>query len=309
MGNLTLKLTIRLTLFLTIALIAVSFSAYSLDCTEILIKNSTYDKHAYDAIVSGKYNKTRGLDTYLLMFGPSLKKSFKALINGGGAHWIDGGGGNGVALIDALKLYSKEQLPNVTLIAAQTSLEKVIPGFELRSKVVKSFLEVIDTKKIAKADLITDIYGAIAYSPQPDKVISQYINMLKDKGELFLHMGIRAFRNNKVVETSFAGDGVFGNHNKVQLLNGKSISLIEWIKNIKGLKVRVNKVMRPHDYDPNIKLQYVSLRTTRSKSTKDIISNIPQLELTKRVPKHVTETGLELGEPVQHFKETRQIEQ
>lgn len=149
-----------------------------------------------------------------------LKATLESLIKKEDAHWLDAGGGLGYATETISSL--KGSKIKSTLVSVETPATNI----GQRRKVLRGqFIEDIQDDLLPKSDLITDVYGPMAYSSRPDLVLMKYIKNLKPEGSAFIHLGDELDK--------------FGEYHKVLTKNGEVISLTDWIKGIAGLKVEV----------------------------------------------------------------------
>ena len=195
----------------------------------------------------------------ILTFTQELEK-IKSNPNG---HWLDAGGGMGFATQEAITPGSKFKS---TLVSVETPAEDIFDSStgELRRKVIKGkFIEDIADDEIEKSDLITDMYGPLAYSSHPDQVIRKYINNLKQDGVIYIHLG-------DDLDT-------FGFYDQVVTPDGKVLTLSEWLESIPGLKV---DIVKTHGLMPDTTIisgeKSRIARITLSKPADEI--SIPELE-------------------------------
>lgn len=192
-----------------------------------------------------KDNITRGLSDYGLMFPIEFMKALSKL--GPEDHWVDGGSGDSVAVEEYasgklhktinsywykipkdlnhfLNVQSKpsDQRAHVTGI----TVEGKIPPKNAQMRILKGrFLEDIPLEEITeapfgKAKLITDMYGAMAYSDRPDLVLKHYLNMLGPGGSIFI-------KNDYMGGTVIVGE------------DGRSVkNLVQWLESIPGVSVK-----------------------------------------------------------------------
>jgi hypothetical protein len=159
-----------------------------------------------------------------LTFAQDLEK----IKNNPNAHWLDAGGGLGFATEQATTESTKFKS---TLISVETPAEEIIDSQtnEIRRHVIKGkFIEDIADEELIKSDIITDMYGPMAYSSHPDQVLRKYINNLKQTGVVYIHLG-------EDLDT-------FGIYNEVLSRDGKFYHFSEWLESIPGLKVEIVKV-------------------------------------------------------------------
>lgn len=178
-------------------------------------------KQSYEGISKGEATFTRGRDlgTYVEKLGPGFHAAIDALGRRPDPHWLDSGGGEGVAVKEYLDLAKARNWPavKITLLAYETparsaGLLEVLSG---------RYLEKIPDAEIAKTDIITDLFGPLSYSGQPHLVLQKYFNRLKDEGKAFIHLG--------------AGDQAFGTKNTVVMADGRVVPFVDWLKTVAGL--------------------------------------------------------------------------
>ena len=128
---------------------------------------------------------------------------------------------------------SLDHIPNVTAVSAV--VEGSMPLASDRHKGKFSFLkgrffeEISDSELIRKygpVDLIMDMYGVFSYSTSPSEVLQKYVNVMADDGEAHIFVG-RTYSDSNL------------NKSLVMLKEGRQISLVQWVKSIKGLDVEV----------------------------------------------------------------------
>lgn len=188
------------------------------------------DNRAFDNLTKYEqlFTKGRGLGTYQLAMGKEFTESFHRLLQLPHSHWFDSGAGHAFAVRQALELPEARHLKS-TVVAYETSATsegplKVIAG---------RFLENIADHEIPKSDLITDVFGPMAYSSQPHTVLKKYVNNLKENGEIYIYLGAR--------------HELYGESNKVVTAKGEVLTLGEWLKSIPGLKTELIKTKKDDD--------------------------------------------------------------
>lgn len=176
---------------------------------------------SYEGVSKGEAAFTRGrnLGTYVEKLGPGFHAAIDAIGKRPDPHWLDSGGGEGVAVKEYLDLAKARNWPavKITLLAYETparseGLLEVLSG---------RYLEKIPDREIAKNDIITDLFGPLAYSGQPHLVLQKYLNSLKDGGKAFIHLG--------------AGEQAFGTNNTVVMADGRVAPFVDWLKTVSGL--------------------------------------------------------------------------
>jgi hypothetical protein len=178
-------------------------------------------KQSYEGISKGEASFTRGRDlgTYVEKLGPGFHAAIDAIGKRPNPHWLDSGGGEGIAVKEYLGLAKARNWPEVkiTLLAYDTparseGLLNVLSG---------RYLEKIPDEEIAKTDIITDMFGPLSYSGQPHLVLQKYFNRLKDGGKAFIYLG--------------AGDQAFGTNNTVVMADGRVVPFVDWLKTVPDL--------------------------------------------------------------------------
>jgi hypothetical protein len=118
------------------------------------------------------------------------------------------------------------QRPSVTSISLNLE-RKNIPSYEGRLRLFwgRFFAEIPETE-LGKFDLITDLKGIFAYSPDADEVLRRYLSILNDSGVIYLYLG----------ENDRQG---FSYTSTVKTKDGKKLALAEWVQGLPGLKVQL----------------------------------------------------------------------
>ena len=155
----------------------------------------------------------------------SFRPFFESLYVKPGTHWLDAGGGEGYATKMAIEL--PDSKINTTLISVETNAEDIVSTTgEVRRKVLKDrFIEDIPDDEMMPSDLITDVYGPMAYSSSPDLVLRKYLSNLKDDGVLYLHLGEE--------------QDMFGKFNQVITKEGKVLEFSQWLEKLKGTQTEI----------------------------------------------------------------------
>jgi hypothetical protein len=210
----------------------------------------------------------RGLAQYKLAFSkpgyPELKfaEELEKIKMDPNAHWLDIGGGMGLATEQAMTPGSKFKS---TMVSVETdAVDLFDPETKvLRRKVIKGqFIE--DVTGLEPIDLGTDLYGATAYSKRPDLVLRKVVDELRKTGVHYIYLGEDL--------------DCFGIFNEVITKEGKLLNFSDWLQSIPGINVEIikTKSLVP---DTNI-ISGEKSRVARItlKATKNDIK-IPELEL------------------------------
>lgn len=200
------------------------------------------------------YTVSRNLDSYMVAFspidrehecegacevlGPELKKLT------GSQHWIDVGAGKAIAAMEYIenkpvrhdegwKYYSGSDHPaRVTAITVERletpELRGVLshygPGrFRYLSG---KYIEDYSVSELGQADLITDVYGAVAYSPHIDAVFAKFGELLKKGGKVYTLV--------RKIEDHYEYFTVDPNVFIIVGSNNEKIPVEKWLRAIKG---------------------------------------------------------------------------
>lgn len=177
------------------------------------------------------FQRGRGLYSYISALGKDFKTKLSEIESKENAHWLDAGGGEGNAL------YQFHQTnPKSSLTSTLVSLESFAEPTE-KLKVLKGrYIEHIPSSELTQADLITDVFGPMAYSSEPHKVLAKYLEVLKPDGEIHIFLGSK--------------EEIFGKNNKFITSKNEILDLTEWLKTIPGLEVTTRKEGREDDMTP-----------------------------------------------------------
>ncbi len=199
---------------------------------------------AREVIRTRKFASKRDLVSYLSDFPSEFADDLFKL--GPQAKLLDAGGGafyfaEEVVALRKLPSSSKELSPKLTprlstfldtplthrpqVTAISLNLErKNIPSYEGRLKLLWGrFFAEIPEEELGKFDLITDLKGIFAYSPDADEVLRRYVSLLNDSGVIYLYLG--------------EDEKGFSFTSSVKTKAGKKVSLAEWVEGLGGLKV------------------------------------------------------------------------
>lgn len=177
------------------------------------------------------FQRGRGLYSYISALGKDFKTKLLEIENKEQAHWLDAGGGEGNAL------YQFHQMnPKSSVTSTLVSLESFAEPTE-KLKVLKGrYIEHIPANELTKSDLITDVFGPMAYSSEPHKVLAKYLEVLKPDGEIHIFLGSK--------------EEIFGKNNKFITSNNEILDFIDWLQSIQGLEITARKETREDDMNP-----------------------------------------------------------
>jgi hypothetical protein len=214
-----------------------------------------------------QFNRSRTLEIYKNTLRESFQNKLNEITEKGG-HWIDFGSGEGVALTDFLK--QTDSLPLAPSIkVTSVSLNSNLNPSPRLSVFKNQYLEEIPTSHFQKADLISDLYGPIAYSPLPHIILKKYLEVLKDDGEIHLFLGSQQY--------------VFGNNNFIITSDSQIISFARWIQNIEGLHTHFLNINIP-DSLGKISYHYLSLVIRKQKDKKVTIPHLKLVSFKEDAP-------------------------
>lgn len=208
---------------------------------------------------ANKYEVDRCLRHYIYLFG--LRNDLQGELSklGPGRQWIDVGAGKGVAAMDYIEdtdghgLYHGARVTAITVERLETPrLSQVLRRFspEKFRYLSGKYIEDYTVSELGQADLITDVYGAVSYSPHIDAVFSKFGELLKAGGKVYTNIEGPDF----LLE-------IMGPDNQ-------PIPLAEWLGAIKGFTL----LFKTNEYFDRIILQ----------KTSDAVV-VPPLELVKYV--------------------------
>lgn len=221
--------------------------------TSVLAEKS--DPRAFDNLTKYEqmFTKGRGLETYKTALGKDFERSLEKVLRQPETHWFDSGAGHAFAVRQALDIPTAPGLTSTVVAyetsAASTGRLKVISG---------RFLETIADAEIAKSDLITDVFGPLAYSGQPHQVLQKYLNNLKPDGEIYIFLGAR--------------HELYGQTNQVVTAKGEVLNLAQWIETVPGLKATLIKTPK---VDDGTHYEMWTLKITKNQN--DV--HVPQVEM------------------------------
>lgn len=173
--------------------------------------NNPNIKAINEVLKQNSFRTNRNLSAYTYMVGSDLMR----IINNSEAPlaWLDFGLGE--AQQEYLLNKSPHQ-PQSKLISISVAKPKDFIPFQHPEFYFYEGrrIEDYDSRTFQSFDIITDVYGPIAYSMEPHVVLNQYLKILKNSG---------------YIAVIFQADNQWNVHNQVITLSGKKISMLEWI--------------------------------------------------------------------------------
>ncbi|WP_080602328.1 hypothetical protein [Bdellovibrio bacteriovorus] len=232
MGLKTTLAVLGLSSILTTALPFAAQASAAARCEAIFTfaKVEKSDPRAFENLTKYEqlFTKGRGLETYKVVLGNDFAQSLSRVLQKQDGHWFDSGAGHAFAVRQALQAPEGQYLKS-TVVAYETSAKSA----ERLNVISGRFLETIADKEIAKSDLITDVFGPLAYSGQPHQVMQKYLNNLKPDGEIYIFLGAR--------------HELYGEFNKVITAKGEVLNLGQWLETIPGIRAELVKTPKEDD--------------------------------------------------------------
>ncbi|NBX77371.1 MAG: hypothetical protein EBQ92_12525, partial [Proteobacteria bacterium] len=265
------------------------------------------------------FETRRDFEKYAELFPQSFLSRISLL--GSDGHWLDAGSGEGFALQDLfnqtvidpeavikeadssfwrkrkilidpvnlqesaqrLNFRSPEDKPKITGITYK--MERPDPKIPNLTFKIGRFFEEIPLNEFAQADLITDLYGVISYTPRLDEVLRRYHALLKDSGRAYLFIGdyltvpqhIWTRRVERIGEEGWYSPFV---NSTVKKADGSTVSLLDWIQSLPDFYAEVEKVVIQQPKRGNLVPGQIE-RSTLVLEKKTGHSNIPSLKLVE----------------------------
>lgn len=176
-------------------------------------------------IEKGAYVSSRGLEDYVLL-GSTFAREITQLQPG--QWWIDVGAGRGTAIIDYLERDgSAGGVVGITVdVPKYDRRDKALTKYGDRFRYLSGrYLEEYDVpNELPRARVVTDFYGAFAYSPHLDEIVAKSAQMLEVGGHYYVLNGF---------------DSKFQVEHQLTLLTreGKSLSLREYFSMVGCMRV------------------------------------------------------------------------
>ncbi len=224
------------------------------------------DSHCATAlkiIQDAQFPQYRDLHQYELSFGSGFISDLKML--GSNDMWLDAGSGDTVAMRE---FFVKQQLNNLNELPKgiaitytkpqlirkdQTVLDSLVEQSKIKLITGKLF-EDIEVSELANPKIITDAFGVLSYTHSFNLVLNRYLSLLTNDGSIYILTRIET--------TRFIHP------------NGKSLNVVEFLKNIPGLKVRII-----HRFGKYIDEGMVAIQIEKKSSFS--INVVPKLKLNK----------------------------
>ncbi|MFM8313962.1 MAG: hypothetical protein ACKOA8_06720 [Deltaproteobacteria bacterium] len=306
-----LRLKSILIIFYCLAVSFAAFGAGSSSCAEAFSRLTSL-------IDSNRFETQRGIEEYIELFPDSFLVELAKLNKH--QHWIDAGSGEGYASLDffqrsidperilaqakaswfrgrvihfdpgllrqglhLINTSSAREKPKVTAVTYHMEKKaKVSPEVEYK---VGKFFEDISTSEFKPADLITDLFGVMSYSPQIDVVLKQYHDILKLQGKAYIYAGdfVDIPTYSGLFKKQTMGErGWFSNFalSQVKRRDGSQISLIDWISSLPGFESSLEERVLTQPPTQGVQSGRVLRKTLILKKT-NLETKIPRLRLVE----------------------------
>lgn len=156
-------------------------------------------------------------------------------------------------------IQQKEPSTKPNVIGVTFKMDGPIPTDNSKIKVLTGrFLEAIPNHEIGTVDLVTDLYGVLAYTHSLDVALQKYLTLLSPSGVIYFETGSSPTQS----------------HTEIRTRSGQRVSLIEWLSTNPTLKVEFVKV------DPSL-LEREPNYIIKIKKKEGIEPKIPALTLTE----------------------------
>ncbi|NBT57623.1 hypothetical protein EBT16_02450 [bacterium] len=263
------------------------------------------------------FETRRDFEKYTELFPPSFLSHLSNLKSDG--HWLDAGSGEAFALQDffnqtvidepsftknaessfwrprkivldpellhefasRLNAQTPEEKPRVTGVSYKMlRADPQIPNLKLK---IGRFFEDIPLSEFSPADLITDLYGVISYTPRLDEVLRRYHQLLKDSGRAYLFIGdylsVPQYGGSRRLE-KISEEGWYSPFvsSTVKKADGSNVSLLDWIRNLPGFRSKVEFVEILQPPRRGISEGRIERRTLVLEKTQQT-THIPELKL------------------------------
>jgi hypothetical protein len=268
---------------------------------------------AKSVIEKNSFQVSRGLDLYLENMGIGLMDAFQSLKQGD--HILDSGSGKTVAMREYADPYKTDlqkycytrrfERANVTAVTFEISKKAASKVESLGINLLRGrFFEDIPNQEILSlhgpVSMITDYYGVLAYTAKPSEVLRKYIQLLKDDGRIFIHLGSNipdnffdyydngyewnSPRHRPSWGSPYQRSGSL-NHSRVLTLQGKQIPFPEWLRTVPGLKTTSHLV--PYTLAPDYSKNFIYLETYEIElidREKVVFPNLELVDINENTP-------------------------
>lgn len=167
-------------------------------------------------VQKNKFVTNRDLYEYREVLHADFMKSLTGLTPD--QHWVDLGAGKANAQIDYIKSFSNHlSAAQTTAVAYKLDRWFSPPKFDGKLQIKEGAFEQQPTASWKKADLVTDVFGVISYTRDLQTSLQKVFDLMNVKGEFY------------IFTTNY--------HTSVRVSEKKSLSLMDFIATIEGLRV------------------------------------------------------------------------
>ncbi|MNK06291.1 hypothetical protein D3C87_241850 [compost metagenome] len=218
---------------LTLVIMSPSLKAAE-SCSVLFSKDSL---HVSALVQKNKFVTSRDLSEYKSILHQDFADSLKKL--GPTQHWIDLGAGKANAQIEYLKSFESPLMaPQATAVAYKLDRWFSPPKLQGKLMIREGAFELQATSTWKKADLITDLFGVISYTPALHSSLQKIVDLLNVQGELFIYTTpyLTEFRTAagsfklRDFLSSIDGLRVEGDHGSLKVIKEKEQVLIPELK-------------------------------------------------------------------------------
>lgn len=186
----------------------------------------------------------RMLRDYEKEFGPGFSYALRILKRYKGKHWVDGGAGSALPMIETLHDTGNLRMTAIgyKIPVVDRHLVRSSEKSPLFRYLEGRYLEKIPASEIGSASLVTDLFGPMSYSADLSKVLHTYMEVLETGGQ-FYFMDPHGFTKIRDKEKLY-------------------YSVKEWLETIPGLKVEPvgRHGVKVTKLEADIKIPQLSLR-------------------------------------------------
>ncbi|MBI3556852.1 MAG: hypothetical protein HY074_11365 [Deltaproteobacteria bacterium] len=200
---------------------------YSADpvCSDLLVRKM------HGVVSAGQFNDFRGIGEYQLVLGETFTAHLARLVRGN--RWLDVGAGHARAQKEYLLGkrgffdWIFKGRADVVAVAAKVAkptryskmVDTAVEGSRKFLGLFGRYVEDIPDQELGRADVITDVFGAISYSERVDAVLNKYLRVLNAGGSIYIHTSPE--------------------HTKIIRKDGTQVTLVQWLDSVDGLAVKV----------------------------------------------------------------------
>lgn len=168
-------------------------------------------------ILANRFYTIRDINDYFTVFTQELREDLFQY--GVGGRWLDAGAGEAIAMRE---VYTNVLSPPEMVALGVRMPEEAAAYFEEQQEdgaIVyhEDYIENVSVEELGSFHLITDLYGPMSYSAQPDVVLEKYMELLEVGGSVYYHANHHSFQDD---------DG------------HRSNQPLQWLRAAKGIRVK-----------------------------------------------------------------------